>query len=476
MLKLYPQVISPIGFNEANHSYFPLTERHLQILWLEQKLIKNLVTSHGESIEVISPGIWNMAAGPDFLKAHLRIGQQEYRGDIEIHLNGGGWYQHGHHCDVRYNHVILHLSYERSSHLFPIHKENGQQIESCYLNESLVVTPEHLVSVIDLDLYPSKVFPNSGRCAEHLFQSLSEVQIKKLFQSAAYWRLEKKLNALQLTSSTRSLQFAGGIATALGYKSNAGAFLELFNYLLNYRDLPHQELLAIALGCCGFLEEGRKKSWENSTYYQYLRSLWWGRKAEMTHQAHLKLDRIRPFHHPVRRIAYLAHFLQDPRLEEYWFSTLQVWESAVETTTIPFKKLLESLLNIIPVYRDDYWDSHYTFESDVQKKSLPCLGKDVKMHILLNTTLPLLYAMIKDSGDFQKWEKFQQFYASLEINQTSKTRYLHQRFFENQKSEDFFTQAQMAQGAYQLHQDFCMHYEASCKGCPFVERYQAQMR
>ena len=128
----------------------------------------------------------------------------------------------------------------------------------------------------------------------------------------------------------------------------------------------------------------------------------------------------------------------------------------------------------MPVYSDHYWDCHYTFEPYVQKKSLPCLGKELRLHILLNTILPLLYATIKESRNSQKWDKFQEFYAWLKISQPQKSRYLHQRFFGNQIRKQFFDEAQMAQGAYQLHQDFCMHYETSCKGCPFVERYFAQ--
>jgi len=97
-----------------------------------------------------------------------------------------------------------------------------------------------------------------------------------------------------------------------------------------------------------------------------------------------------------------------------------------------------------------------------------------KIHFLLNTILPLLYATIRGSRQCQTWEKFQQFFASLEFPSNSKSRYLLHRFFNNQKDEEFLNNAQMAQGAYQLHQDFCMYFESSCEGCPFVERYQAR--
>jgi len=474
MLKLYPNVIDPSNTlaREAEGGFSSFTERHLQILWLEQKLLKNLMTSQREIIEVISPGIWNKDGGPDFLKAHLRIGDRVYRGDVEIHLFENGWHSHGHHCNPRYNQVILHVCYKPSLQSLSINKENGQQAHSCYLEKSLALPLEQLKASIDLDIYPHEIFSTKGRCAELLFQTLSDLQIRSVFQSAAYWRLEKKLNHLQLASSTQPMQFASGVAMALGYRHNAKAFLDLFLYLLNFRDLPYQELLAVALGSCGFLEEGRKDSWESSPYYQYIRSLWWGKKDQVTHQACLKLDRIRPLHHPIRRLAFLAHFLQDRHLEEIWSRALNLWQMAASTSKMSSKKLENQLLNIFPVYQDEYWDCHYTFESDNEKTCPLGIGKDIKLHILLNTTLPLLYGIIKESGSICEWEKFQQFYTSLAISGNSKSFYLHQRFFGGKQNEEFFEEAQIMQGAYQLHQDFCTHYEASCKGCPFVERYQ----
>lgn len=476
MLKIYPELLSSSPSSpcvcEKENNYALLTEKHLQILWLEQKYFRSLKTLEGKEIKVISPGVWNREAGPDFLKAHLRIGQIEYRGDVEIHFSDEGWHQHGHDRDPRYNQVILHISFFSSRPSFGIHKENGQQAFSCYLEENLTVSLHHILNSIDLDLYSSKQLTNRGRCAEQLFQLLSDNKIKHLFHSAAFWRLEKKMNYLNhYFPLDRSWQLAGGIAMALGYPHNAKAFFDLFLFLIPYRDLAYEELLAIALGCCGFLEEGRKSIWEQSSYYQHLKLLWWGRKAEITHQAFLKLNQIRPLHHPIRRLFYLVRLLQDAHLEQLWHYLLQIWKTAIAVIPFDFKQLNRCLLDAIPSYHDPYWDCHFTFEEKVQMKRLPSMGKELKTHILLNTILPLLYGTLKESGDVQVWEKFQQFYAHLKVPLTNKSRYLHHRFFNFTKEEQFLTQAQMVQGAYQLHQDFCIHFETSCEGCPFVQRY-----
>lgn len=476
MLKLYREITQSCpNHTEDKCCDTPvLTERHLQIAWLEQKFFKNLVTPEGVPIEVISPGIWNLESGPDFLRAHFRINGRDYRGDVEIHLQESGWYLHGHHCDPAYNRVVLHLSYRSTTQSVAINKENGQQPFTCDLNQCLCLSPEEILSAIDFDFYPNRIISDKGYCADMLFQQMQEEQIQKFFQSAAYWRLEKKLNFLQTASSEPYIQLGSGIAMALGYKHNSKAFYELFFYLLKHRDLPWHELFAIALGCSGFFEERFQKKWMGSPYYQNLLSLWLGRKAEADLQINLKLDHIRPLNHPTRRLAYLIYLLQDPHFEYLPLHMKRVWEigSVSATSKGAIQKLKNSLLEVIPSYADDYWEYHYTFEVRSKARGLTFLGTDLKMHILLNTMLPLIYLDLKGVMKEDRWERFRQFYFELDAPLTSKNQYLGQRFFGDADTR-YFDKAQMVQGAYQLYHDFCLHYEASCNGCPFVRRYQA---
>lgn len=473
MLKLYPTIIAHQELKENLQENIPsfLSEHHIQRLWHEQRLLKGLKTRDGRDIEVLSPGIWNKQAGPDFLKAHLRIGEHYYRGDIEIHLEEGGWIRHGHHEDPLYNEVLLHLCYKSPARHRPANKENGQQAYTCYLENSLAWPIERAVALIDLDLSSHDFFFERGMCAEHLFQVLPKGQLREFFQSAAYWRLEKKLNHLKLTSPALSLQMACGVAMALGYRHNSTQFLELFFYLMDLRDLPQQELLAVALGCCGFLEEGRNKEWENSTYYRYLRELWWGKKGDTTHQTILKLDRIRPLHHPVRRLAYLSHLLQDPFLEKMGPQVLDNWRQGIGQPQVNLKKMQGELVDVLPTYQDEYWNTHLLFGERAKKKFPLSFGKELKLHVLLNTFLPLIYGEIKAKGGEGDWKVFQSLYSSLTLPHSSKSRYLHQRFLGDKQEIGFFEGAQMVQGAYQIHHDFCTHYEASCQGCPLVERF-----
>src|ERR1700743_2013637 len=81
---------------ETSSNYITISERHLQAMWFEQKYFSNLTTFCGKSIVVISPGLWNGEAGPDFKKAHLLIDGHEVKGDVEIHLYEEDWYNHRH--------------------------------------------------------------------------------------------------------------------------------------------------------------------------------------------------------------------------------------------------------------------------------------------------------------------------------------------------------------------------------------------
>lgn len=91
--------------------------------------------------------------------------------------------------------------------------------------------------------------------------------------------------------------------------------------------------------------------------------------------------------------------------------------------------------------------------------------------MLVNVILPLLYRELE--GD--SLTALEEFYQALPANKNSKSRYLTHRFFGETVKGELLQKARLEQGAYQLHRDFCMHYEASCAGCPFIENYQAQL-
>ena len=103
-----------------------MQEDYLHYLWKHKKMdILNLETVNGLSIEVISVGQHNTTlAGPDFFNAQLRIDDQLWAGNVEIHIKSSDWYLHNHENDPNYDNVILHVVWEYDVDVF--RKDNSQ--------------------------------------------------------------------------------------------------------------------------------------------------------------------------------------------------------------------------------------------------------------------------------------------------------------------------------------------------------------
>ncbi len=81
----------------------------LQKIWFRGELARGGLTMRdGRRLEILQRGRWNRQGGPDFRNCHLRIGDSEYVGDVELHLNAEDWDTHGHASDPTYSEVVLH--------------------------------------------------------------------------------------------------------------------------------------------------------------------------------------------------------------------------------------------------------------------------------------------------------------------------------------------------------------------------------
>lgn len=469
LLHPHPQLVA-----EEPAQYHCLTERHLQAIWLEQKYFRNLKTVNGEPVEVLSSGIWNAEAGPDFLKAHLRIGSREMRGDVEIHLMDESWENHSHHCDERYNDVIFHLSLWKPRNPRAVTTQNGKVISQGYLEDILTVPHARLVQLIDLDLYPYKKFIGSGKCAQTLFSTLDENSITAFFRDAADWRLSQKRGYLTTRHSGADVQLSAGIAMALGYKNNTYAFLDLFGNLNDSSIAKEEEVLAQSLKVCGFFEKTYQDRWVNSTKYSFLKDLSATLKSVPT--VKLVLNNVRPLNHPIRRLVVLAKLLTDPEREIYYSRIMAHWDNSWSLPSHKHKwtRLLRQFRELLPHYYDSYWNHHYLFESEPRKEFVPLLGDDLKNEVLINTLLPLLQGYVAKKGNPMEEAAFHALYVSIPASRNSKTKYLVHRFFGDTPKGAILDHAEMEQGAFQVHRDFCIHYEASCQGCPFVDQYKAK--
>jgi Protein of unknown function (DUF2851) len=478
-MNTYSALLPSSALYTAEKSHAPLffTERHLQAIWFEQKYFKNLKSTDGKLIEILSPGIWNVEAGPDFQKAHIKIEEHELRGDIEIHLSEDSWYHHQHHLDERYNRVILHIvfweTYKR-----PILTKNGNQVTCAFLENCLTIPETRIVQLIDLDLYPYKRFVGSGKCAHTLFRTLPNEKITHFFKEAANWRLLQKKNFLQAKAEDVSEQLAAGIAMALGYKHNAEAFLDLFLKLRFKSRHDETILIAFSMETCGFFEEPYLSKWSESQRYRDLQALAAQMTIEKQEKLKLVLHQIRPLNHPIRRLVFLSKLMSDPNRTLIYHRMLEYWKNfGMQAHRLhQWETLRQQLQQMLPDYQDPYWNSHYLFEQKTQTDILPLMGENLKNEVIVNAFLPLLRSDIESRGERHEMEAFQSFYDHFPPSKTSKIKYLIHRFFGDTPKGELIRKANMEQGAYQLHRDFCLHFEASCQGCPFVDNYKTSFQ
>jgi hypothetical protein len=188
----------------------------------------------------------------------------------------------------------------------------------------------------------------------------------------------------------------------------------------------------------------------------------------MGYKISLQLDHIRPLNSPIRRLVYLVQLIKNFERDAVFENLIQIWERRAEKSI----KLRNELMESLPDYQTEYWAHHFTFESTARDESLSLLGKDLRATILINSFLPLLCARIREGGTDREKESFQELYSSFIGSKAGKSDYLVHRFFGDTAKGQLLRKAQIEQGAFQLHKDFCVHFEASCEGCLFVDRYQ----
>jgi len=97
--------------SDKNERFLAVKERIARCIWFDQNFATDrLRTDGGDKLRVLSPGWWNLEAGPDFRNGCVRLGDKRVvKGDIEVHRLASDWEKHGHQGDPSYNGVILHV-------------------------------------------------------------------------------------------------------------------------------------------------------------------------------------------------------------------------------------------------------------------------------------------------------------------------------------------------------------------------------
>ena len=439
-------------------------ERLLQAIWQHQRLQRaQLKTLDGQIVRVLHPGFSNLEGGPDFRGALIQIGEAPpTSGDVEIDLRSNGWRAHGHDKNPAFSKVILHVVWSAEHSAGWTTLDFHQVLDSPIAELSL-----------QLDHASIRTLPENflGQCSAPL-RDLPEGELLELLREAAQVRLENKAAHFRVRAQHVGWEqaFWEGLFRALGYKHNVWPMQHLAEEREQWlrKNDSLLGLQARLFGLSGLLpaELNREQS-SNDHYVRQIWDLWWRERDELIALAVprtlWRFHGLRPANHPQRRLALAAHWLHQETLCEQ----IEHWcrDNVVD------RKLLDSLLRILQVTKDDYWSWHWTFRSARLKKAQPLLGEKRVTDLAMNVVLPWLWSRANEGRNAKVKSRIEHRFAvwpAAEDN--SVLRLARQRLLGRASSQNSVLRtAATQQGLLQIVRDFCDHSNAACDGCSFPE-------
>jgi len=142
--------------------------------------LKELLTTDGQQLEIIDPGLHNRNAGPDFFNAKIKLDGVLWVGNIEIHTTSSDWMKHKHHLDQAYDSVILHVATQIDT---DVYRSNGQKIPQLQLSCPQSIK-ENYQELLAIDHYPPcfRLIPSLSTFMLHSW--MSALQTERFEQKA----------------------------------------------------------------------------------------------------------------------------------------------------------------------------------------------------------------------------------------------------------------------------------------------------
>lgn len=451
----------PRGCVRQTSAGFAHTERHLQCIWFDSALRPaDLRTADGERVSVISPGRWNLEAGPDFLDATLQLDGGDCRqlqGDIEIHIHPADWERHGHGRDPRYRRVIAHVTYSAAA-APPASLPPGAL--AIPLGEALAANPAFSMDAVDLTAYPYAFSTENCPCAA-ILATWHPDRVAAMLEAAGAFRLEQKAArlAVQLRGQDADTVLYRETMAALGYKQNAVPFRLLAARIPPevLRPLAPLDAYALLLGVAGLLPPSPSPRWNPGTraLLRRLWDAWWPFQARWASAclpaSAWTLSSLRPQNHPVRRLAAAATlFASNPqppwqRLQAQWQRTGGIGDAAAWFDPPP------------PL---DHWLHHLGFGGATRPSPVALVGADRLAAWGANVVLPLLAASGADMAVLLPALPPEQ--VNSVMRQTA-----HRLLGRDHNPSLYARSGLRQQGLMQIFHDFCLAERAGCATCTF---------
>ena len=452
-----------------------IDEHFVQTVWDEQRFINfDLKSIDGRSIQVLKPGFWNSDEGPDFVNAEVLIDGDLHAGDVEIHTNSSGWYNHKHHLDPRYNRVILHVVYLNDDINLRTRLQNGKRIPTLEILNRLDAP---IGDLFDERKESQEAFTNDCRVTG---KTLKIERVQTVFDDLGKERLKEKADVMrnQIVGVDFEHLLYQGIMEALGYTKNSKPFRELA------QRVPLSELLgksdeliqAILFGVAGLLpsQSQQEIEWdgEDKRFIERLELTWESTEqhknptrmtAEQWHFA-----KMRPANYPSRRIPAIAQIIsrcQDNLMMDF-LPLIEGAATANQRALVGIRRRLQERLTPAP---SGYWENHSHFGKGIPQRGAALIGADRANDIIVNKLLPITLLWAEQSQSPKLTEAVQRLYdkyPKLQENRTTR-RIEAQIFSQEQPIKLISPSAKKQQGAIYLNNNFCS--SQLCDLCPIIE-------
>lgn len=431
-------------------------ERLLHYVWKHRLLpLRALLTTDGQELEIIDPGLANTNAGPDFFNAKVRIGQTMWAGNVEIHLRSSDWFRHGHEGDERYDNVILHVASVVDCDVTTC---SGKRLPQLQLDipASLSQRYETLQRTED---YPRcyRIIPRLDIFRVHAW--MDTLTVERLEE-----RAQQVKGRLKATNGNWEWALFITLARNFGFGLNGDAFEAWAGRIPLNRIGKHRDELfqieAIFLGMAGLLEAASlpPESREKGALDEYFLSL----RHEFQYQCRLfslptptpyrqwRYLRLRPQNFPHIRLAELAWMYHKGRV------TLSGLKDATMT-----EEPLKALRKALKAETSPYWQTHIMFGHPTGKRTLR-LSQSSQNLLIINTVVPVLYAYATSHND---WELRQRTLDLLQLLPAERNHILRQW----EACGLHVDTAADSQALIQLKRQYCDRHD--CLRCSFGYEY-----
>ena len=357
-----------------------MIENFLHYIWQHKKFaLTNLKTTAQESVTVVQVGTHNHNTGPDFFNAQIKIEDQLWAGNVEIHIKSSDWFLHNHEQDKNYDNVILHVVWQHDTE---IHRKDNTVIPTLVLKE--------IVSKSALHNY-QKLFSKKQKWinCENDFATVDDFIVNHWLERLYFERLERKATAitqlLQTSKNNWEAVLFKMLAKNFGLKVNGDAFLSLANSfpfnLVQKLQTKQNSLEALLFGQADLLDADVQDLYylELQKEYQFLKQKFGLSSQSVTP---LQFFRLRPPNFPTIRISQLA---------SVYASQTNLFSKIISAST------KEEIYALFQVGTSAYWETHFTF-GKTSKSSKKRITKAFIDLLIINTIVPIKFGYAKQKG------------------------------------------------------------------------------